>query len=231
MTKVQWPRTLGHWPLVLGHLLLPAFAILRAHVPVRLGQVGDLQVRGVPLDAGVDALGDVAQQADLGQRAGIGEVGPGGLARLAGPDPVLLVRTVDAGERLRRAVWLLSSCLGDDPRAVAVDAAHDRALGPLESAPPSAGIRRPSSSSSGRGGRVPSYQVSFSGGMPWRGPGTGRSRSPRAGGPRPCCRSSWRRCSSAAPSFRAETTGSSVWAPRSPIMPQPKSHQQRHVDG
>ena len=34
-----------------------------------------------------------------------------------------------------------------------------------------------------------------------------------------------------APSFRAVKTESRVWAPRSPIMPHPKSHQQRHTEG
>jgi hypothetical protein len=39
---------------------------------------------------------------------------------------------------------------------------------PLKIAPPSPGIRRPSSNSSGRGARVPSYHVSFKGGKPGR---------------------------------------------------------------
>ena len=36
---------------------------------------------------------------------------------------------------------------------------------------------------------------------------------------------------SGAGSFKAVKTESSVWAPRSPIMPQPKSHQQRQTIG
>ena len=77
---------------------------------------------------------------------------------------------------------------------------------------------------------MPSYQVSFTGGM-----------SPRAGKRKvTIADSGW---TSAVlpqvvasmlvggPSFKAETTGSSVCAPRSPIMPQPKSHQQRQVAG
>src|SRR5512139_3947636 len=33
------------------------------------------------------------------------------------------------------------------------------------------------------------------------------------------------------PSFKAANTGPRVWAPRSPIMPEPKSHQHRQTFG
>ena len=101
---------------------------------------------------------------------------------------------------------------------------------PWKIAPPSAGKLAPSSRSTGRGGCIPSYQLSFTGG-----------RLPRAGNWNVTTAASG--CTSlvepqqvasmleGAVSFSAVTTESSVCTPRSPIMPQPKSHQHRQVEG
>ena len=72
-------------------LQFPALSILGANVLISFREVGYLELLGVPMDSSVDSLGDVAQAADFGKRAGIGEVRAGRLARLAGSNPVLLV--------------------------------------------------------------------------------------------------------------------------------------------
>src|ERR1035441_8919829 len=101
---------------------------------------------------------------------------------------------------------------------------------PLNNVPPSTGQPTSTSMSSGRGGRVPSNQVSFTGGKPSRG---GKRKVTIA-------ESGWTSASmpqevastvAGGPSFKDQFTTSRVWAPRSPIMPQPKSHQQRQVVG
>ena len=82
----------------------PALAVDRVEQRVGFLDVGNPQVFGVPRkNAVLKPHGKHADEDHLGQRAAVVETGAGGLAVLAGPDPVLFVGAVfDPGQRLGR---------------------------------------------------------------------------------------------------------------------------------
>ena len=103
----------------------PAPAVGRIHEFLRLLAGGDAHGRAVPFEAAVrEADGHDAQEHHLGQRAAVLEIRRGGLAGLAGADPVALVGAVglgDAREGLGGLRGLLGEGLGqqmDAARAV-----------------------------------------------------------------------------------------------------------------
>src|SRR5947207_3608529 len=89
----------------LPYLQAPTLPIFALEVRVGLGAVLRLDVGRVPLELLADAHGDVAEQDELREGAGVAEVGHRGGAALAGVDPLLVVAG-GARDRLLRLLHL-----------------------------------------------------------------------------------------------------------------------------
>src|SRR3990167_9574920 len=81
---------------------IPALAVLAADEIVGFGVVGDLEVGGVPLEAGARSESYAAQQDHLRQWAGVVEIRERLALPLAGVDPFLVVLAARAGQCRRR---------------------------------------------------------------------------------------------------------------------------------
>src|ERR1035438_1550084 len=104
---------------------LPALAVLGADVAVGLGKVRDLKVGGIPLDQAVHAFGNVAQQAQFGQRAGVVETRIGGASRFDGAHPFHFVAIRHPGEGLGWALVFQVPAQRQQLGRLRIDAAHD----------------------------------------------------------------------------------------------------------
>ena len=83
-------------------LQYPSGAVITMDEEIVDGPVRGTHSGAVPLDLSADAERDVAQQNQLGERAGVVEAGPGGLSGLAGLDPLGMVAGRTRKRRLGR---------------------------------------------------------------------------------------------------------------------------------
>src|SRR5438067_2386610 len=81
-------------------LQFPPLAVLAVDQRVGFGAVGGAELVGVPGDLLADAIGHVPQVIGLGEPARILEVGARRLARLAGPQPLLVMAGRTGNARL-----------------------------------------------------------------------------------------------------------------------------------
>ena len=111
----------------------PAFAVWCPDEPIGGMRIGHFEIGGVPVDRAIHTLGDVPQEAGLGERASVGETGICLLAGLDGAHPIQFMAVIrDPWQRPGWALVLQVPAQRKQFREISIDTADEHAFAAFE---------------------------------------------------------------------------------------------------